>query len=282
MFEDLIGRLDEWAQLGRQIPSTHMLERHIRLNIRQCVQNRMKDIMLDEVTRAISMVNEFQYEPLRQRLIRNFEDDRHYWISDNLTDFRVVNESIAGTRSDLIEGQRAAWGPNTAGATQEQRLFVWKSGIYKPGREGKSQLKKFENLPSYDEIMAIRLRTWGQKAPYWILLNDGNAGGAPAYPTFEGTNFVEKARARVRRAVVECTEAATSRLVSDIEYVVEEVVRQQDTRTYVGRAYGHNISIQRQSWGYQLVIDGKFDKRIYPGERILIEGRFTGFRFGGE
>ena len=282
MFEDLIGRLEEWALLAKQIPSTHMMEKHIRLNIRQCVQSKMKEIMLDEVDKAISTVREFQYEPLRRQLLRNFEDDRHYWISENLTDFEVVNPAIAGTWSDLEEGQRAAWGPNTAEATQAQRLIVWKSGIYKPGREGKYKFKKFEDLPSYDEIMSIRLRTWGQKAPYWILLNDGNAGGAPAYPTFEGTNFVEKARARVRRAVVECTEAATSRMVSDVEYVVEEVVRQQDTRTYVGRAYGHNISIQRQSWGYQLVIDGKFDKKIKPNEKILIEGRFTGFRFGGE
>ena len=263
----------------------NVLSPRIRANIAMCAERRLRTEMIAQLRTAINSAEEYWFPGFGEALIENFKNPLHYYVSNDLTTIRVIDRNYAGTYADFRQGQMAAWGPNTATASREERAAVWTWGIYKPSREGMTLygefLDRFGDLPSYEEIIETRFRVWGEKVPYWYFLNYGT--GDLAYPAFGGYNFVEKTRAQAPSIIAQCTEVAIREMEEDLKYVSTEVLEWRGVRTETVRVYGHNISVQRMEKGgtkwYTLVVDGKFRKGITPGFEITVGGRGTGFTF---
>lgn len=247
MLEGVIKDLQQIEAFGHTFDGREAMESVLsvaRENAMLCGRR----VLLEEVKNAIAATPEYQYPVLASHLLNNLKDPIHIWISEDLRSVNAVDEDIAGDETDFLQGQMAAW--KTASGTPENRLFVWKYGIYRPGREGGELRSKFEYLPSYKEIIDIRLNTWGYKAPYWSFLNYGST--LSAYPSFPGTNFKERTEYKLLN---EC-----------IPDAVDDAVR-QFTRSIpairVITQYGARIG----TW-YQLQIGGVFKGRIFPGQTI--------------
>lgn len=287
MFEELLDTLDEYQKFGSQLGAIQdgILEA-TTANAKVIAEGFAYRALKQAASDAIAVTDEFQYPLLRDHLLRNLEDPRHYVAGD--ATLRIFDEAAGGTIADLKEGQEAAWKSNAG--TPEQRLFCWTYGIYKPAREGglvkpKDGRDRFEDYPSYREIINIRLGTWGDKAPYWIFLEHGNQG-EQAYPTFSGTGFIAKVRARADEFMNTATEVATKEMRRQLEAAIGELV---DTGVappvFIGRIpFGQTpagqlaqVDIRRKTRAggvyYQLVIGGRYGRGITPGEFISEVGK---------
>ena len=261
------------------------------LEISQAVTENCKSLatviakkeLITEATLAIDSIDEFQYPPLKSRLLSNLTDDRHCKVSADAGTLTIFNESVAGSIADLEAGQKAAWGPNTAGAPHIQRLFCWTYGIYKPAREGglvqpREGKDKFADYPSYESIIDIRLDAWGDKAPYWIFLEDGNQGQG-AYPSFSGTGFVTKVRSHADRILRMAKVVALEEILKQLDGAVEEIFEKPDARLpiYIGRVTVGRIpeglvevemrGSKAGSW-YMLVVGGLYKGKIQSGQTL--------------
>jgi hypothetical protein len=287
MFRELRNLLHKWEGFGKQFYGLD-LERLVKRNAKETAEIRIQNELIRQANNACTIVTEFNYPPLKERLIENLKKPGHVWVSMNLRDFRVVNENLLGGPTELIEGQRAAWGPKTAMKSHSERLFAWTYGIYKPSREGTASYKYakwFEDLPSYEEVIRRRLDYWGEQAPYWYLIEEGNMGQG-AYPTFQGYPFVENTRAQAPGIIADSLQDATQQMRSDLQYAFDQqqrkdrVVKVGVGRTAIGTSGGKQYAVQRHEqagtvW-YQLVIDGRFGPKVGVGERLP-----TGDIFGG-
>jgi len=254
------------------------------LNARMLAEDSIRELLLNSADAAIEATPEFQYAPLRDRLIENLSHWEHYHISSNLSSVKIFDEAHAGTASDLTAGQLAGGGSRTA--PQKLRLFCWKFGIYIPSREGgTAPFKQFKDYPSYQEVINKRLAAWGDKAPYWYFLEWGNAGGSPAYPSFAGTGFI----ARVLGQVPGIISNALDDTVAEMQYGLDEAIREflsnpeQETRAELGyipvatvaeTKYG--VSVRTKKSGelyYMLRINGRFARAVSPGEIVPEMGR---------
>jgi len=245
-------------------------------NVKELVLDMARDALLEAASNAIEMTPEFQYEPLRERLLTNLQKKEHYRVSSDGSSLELLDESVAGTADDLIEGQEAAW--EGAEGTPAQRLFCWMYGIYKPAREGLERWERFEDYPTYQQIIETRLETWGDKAPYWMLLNDGNAGGG-AYPSFGGTGFVDMARAMIPDILRRANEIVASDLEAQLESAIDEqlnkpetVTKTHFTRITFGSTASGTVQVEQRTsrtgvW-YMLVIGGRYAGKIEPGATL--------------
>jgi len=143
----------------------------------------------------------------------------------------------------------------------------------------------FADLPSYEEIMDIRFGVWGDKAPYWILLEDGTTGGE-AYPTIKGTGFVQKTRAKLRRILTTSREYAEAELREGMEDATADIIELGKYKPIVfGRiSYGRTsvgeliqVEARKKISGiyYQLIIGGRYAEAILPGELLPTGGVFS-------
>jgi len=280
MFEEILRGLDNLRWFGIQFDPDE-LEQSILQNARQLVLAYAKRALMGEATQALDNNEEYRYPILRSHLLANLAKSEHYYVSPDLGTIQIFNEAVAGTMDDMIEGQQAAW--KSARGTPEQRLFAWTFGIYKPGREGYSGLSKdgvnkFEDYPSYDEVIEIRLAAWGDKAPYWIFLNDGNAG-SKAYPTFPGYPFVDIAQGRTTNYVSRALEIATRDIVEQLQEAWEKQIENTDNlvEVYVGglsiyerldigvTAEGKRVQVESRGDWYMLVIGGHYKSKVFSG-----------------
>lgn len=280
MFEDLIDELNSLEDLGELMASKREnIEYTVSNTAQSLAEARVGRLLIQELNDALMQVDEYgDYAELSRHILSNFEDWRHHVVDINTEKWLGINPRIAGTEEDLTRGQMAAWGPKTAGASKERRAYGWKFGIYRVGREGHRLPPWFpDDYPTYEEIISQRLQAWGDKAPYWILLNDGNQSNSDAYPSFPGTGFVDHVRAEAPHIIRRAKEYAERQALSDLR-------QWEEARLFVGRARGHTFQIERKSsskglvW-YQLVIDGKYGPRVFPDVEIVYKGRPTGLRF---
>jgi len=286
---DEIKMLGHLVEFGENFPSDSELIDAANNNAREMVLRQLKDELYRAAEEAIASIDEFQYPPLRDRLLANILKDEHYYISPDLSYATVFNEDVAGSVGDLVTGQQAAW--RSAGGTPRERLFGWKFGIYLPfkGYSYGGSNNKFEDYPSYQDVINIRLDVWGDKAPYWRFLEWGNAGGGEAYPTFEGRNFIAQTTAKINGILITAKEAAYSDIANAMEYAVEEQIRNADrgtTRVYIGRiSFGRvggklvqvEAKVGRAGVWYQLVVGGRYSGKITPGGALPTGEVFGGF-----
>lgn len=272
--DDILELLDNLSKFGDQFRVGDILTGMIE-NAKTLAIKFAKDAMIESATEAIERTDEFnRYEPLKQQLLNNLALDEHYLVGDDLASMTVFDEEIAGTEADLKAGQQAAW--KSAGGTPEQRLYCWTYGIYIPFMTGEKS-RKFENYPTYETIMGIRLQTWGNKAPYWIFLEYGNQGGK-AFPSFPGTGFKSKVEAKIPEFLSKAHEIAATDMMAGLDSAITEQLEApgKEINVYLGRISlgdigGRQVQIQvtigkRASVWYQLVIGGRFSSKITLGQ----------------
>lgn len=285
MLNDLKQLLDEYQDFGDEVSAVaEGIYEAVYNNAAVMAESFAYKALRTAAREALEATEELSYPSLRDHLLDNLNDPRHY-VCDGQT-LRIFDEDVGGSIADLKEGQEAAW--VTAGGTPEQRLFCWTYGIYKPAREG-GQVHpiegkdKFANYPSYAEIIEIRLTTWGDKAPYWIFLEHGNQGEA-AYPTFPGTGFVRKTQARAQEFLDKAHEIAERELRRQLEDAVGEVITTgKSVPVYIGRVplgeteVGKLVQAEAREATigvyYQLIVGGKYGRKITPGEFLSEVGK---------
>lgn len=279
LFDDVRRTLDEFTRLANEFDAQAIKDK-ARWNARTIAENVAKNRVLNALDIALREVDEIgMHSALRNRIKRNLSDPRHYRAGYGLDSMVIVDPQLAGDFQDLMQGARAvAMKTGAKGGTQHERLYGWKWGIYKPSREGIELAEAFRDYPTYDEIVSLRLREWGNKAPYWYILDKGNAGGAEAYPSYQGTGFVTKVRGQAQSILADAWDTALRDILRDIETGLTRYLE----RVEIGRTTGGKmvqVQPQRVKSGeivYQVVIGGQFGRGISPGEDIYVEGEYVG------
>jgi len=268
MRDDIIRCLEVLEKFGRQI-SDVQLEEAARNNAREVILDSARSTLLMLADMATRGHKEFGYEPLRQQLFRNLRKDEHYKVSPDLSSIDIFDPEVAGTAADMAAGQQAAWASNNG--TDQQRLYCWKYGIYKPSVEGMSKQPQFEDYPTYEEILEKRLSTWGEKAPYWYFIEYGNVSGGEAYPSFSGAGFIDETRMRAQEFLMDGLNVAIDMLRQQLDLAVEEqsnnpdnmvkmeITRIPSTEVISGRkvSYERRVSKKAGVW-YMLVVGGRY------------------------
>lgn len=206
MFEDIYRKLDAIKTTSEDqikgIPTS--FKSHIPE-----MENALVNEFVEKAIDAMDGTPEYsvsEAEPLRARLIQNLSstagDGRPVHIRINEDGgTRIFDKQFAGTAADFAQAKYLSSKP------QPLRYRFWKYGIYArdvTGNYTPSTVPWFndavDRLPSYSEIIQRRLSDWGNKAPYWYFIEHGVAGGGIGYPSFPGTNFIEKFKGRAREA----------------------------------------------------------------------------------
>lgn len=270
-FDKLIRQLENLAAFSKQFENVD-LDTAIRENARQKALGRIQTRLVEVAELAINSIEEFQYEPLKDRFMENVRNPGHVYITHDLVIARVFNPKVGGTIQDLKSGLYQSSAPHA------QRLKVWQYGIYMPGREGGRRSKKYEKLPTYIEVIDERLAAWGDKAPFWIFIESGNQSGDEAYPSFSGTGFIAQVTGEADGILQQAVEEAKRELKTGLE---QAVIEQLSKPTTITRTELKRIDVNRTPEGklrqiavkesiagvyYQWVIGGLFAKKLTPAE----------------
>jgi len=290
MLERTIKRIKNLCEYGNQFNAEEILNA-VRYNVAVRAETYARKTLYAEAELAVQQVDELNYEPLKSHLLQNLLDWRHYMVDPNSLSFVILfNTNIGGTFEDLQRGQQAAW--TTTTGTPTGRAWAWKYGIYKPEREGaslspltgedsgKDKSSYLESLPSYSEIISRRIDFWGEKAPYWYILEWGNVGSSLAYPNFSGTNFVERVKSRgpefIRAALeveipiwLEGIADATDDMLDNPERVKRITVVRVSLGEIEGTKYAYET--RRTTTGkicYMLIVGGRYAAGISLGQPL--------------
>lgn len=224
----------------------------------------LTDALVAAGTKAAEMTEEYNYQPLIKHLAENLASGEHVIIKNGRVE-RLFNEAYAGSPADLLKGAKEAGG-HTGKPTAP---FIWKVGIYMPGREGTTQLyyrkktksgkrskkRTVSKLPTYEEVINKRLAAWGEKAPYWYMIEHGTSGGR-SYPNFSGTHFVERFKASAVRII----EKARKLLVVSIEKFINDEISQR-FKTGAIPEKGTTVVIERWTFESGLQVTKKRSSR---------------------
>jgi hypothetical protein len=194
IFGDLIDRLhalentagafyrDSQSAFNRLIPSLEATA------LQTLVEN------LESAMDQTGEYRESRADLLREHLLQNIQD----YAGDHPVHLRIYedgsvfffDEEHAGTADDFEAADY--------GSDDPRRFAYWKYGIYKPGVEGGYAF--IPGAPEYDDVIERRLSIWGDKAPYWYFIENGNQGGG-AYPSFPGTHVFSQFEQALKEAV---------------------------------------------------------------------------------
>lgn len=194
-------------------------------------------------TAAIQTYEYVNSDALYDHFLINLSDPRHPQVRNGEV-VRVFNPRVGGTASDFRRGMQAG-GSKLPGSAGERAAKIWKYGIYIPAVEGTqptyhSTERWITRHPdvNYDSVIEKRLSAWGDKAPYWYLINYGNAGYNRAYPTFPPTNFIEKTEVAARRLAKDVREYYYRVLKNNLDYEVERYITRGDARQLASQGKG--------------------------------------------
>lgn len=190
------------------------------------IQNRGREIFLEETRKAVKATGEFDYPPFRERLFSLAKVEGLITVGrtgDVGGRVSINMNSVAGTLSDYIEGVKFAREQLRKGAKgppmpPDAASKVWKEKIYRVDREGKKITKLFKQKGKkrrvrkditerykgkYHKTIELRLSKLASLAPFWPIIEYGTkampkTGGTP-YPQFEGTRFVERSRIKIQQ-----------------------------------------------------------------------------------
>lgn len=168
------------------------------------IRKRVIQLLISNLTRAIEQTAEYNIEPLKSTLIGVFQDENIIKVSED-GDIYSLAYDIAGDENDFFDGIEYAREVLGLGKLdKESAAKFWKIFIYQPYREGtrkgsSNKSKKLRGMTSseyaawaYTRTIEARIDGWHGKAPFWIILENGNGGSSLAYPNFQGTYFLQK------------------------------------------------------------------------------------------
>lgn len=234
MFEDTLEIVKDIQQKVDGILSVNYDE-ITQKNVDAVLRHVVQSMLIEFGTKAAISTREYSYPPLLEHLVENLSNPEHVIVKDGKVT-KFFDEKIAGTAHDLYSGVEEAGGHTGT----EIAPAIWKYGIYTPisfWKGGKGS-RVFRNLPSYDEVISERLEAWGDKAPYWYLIEHGNAGGGREFPSVKPTNFIKNLSRAVKKA--------ESAVIDVISLLTSEFVDAQVENILVGRQKkGTTVAIVR-------------------------------------
>jgi hypothetical protein len=177
------------------------------------------EILLSNLADAIFESGEYNDPAFVDMLMSVFSDPAMIIYTRTGVDIKNPAMLIAGNWGDLWQGIHAARAELGLGMLdREKAALFWKERIYRPAREGLVRPAFFKKntgyykgakrgekiaydysaygIMKYRATIEARMAAWGGKAPYWLWLNYGNAGGGE-YPTVKPTEFVEKSEVQI-------------------------------------------------------------------------------------
>lgn len=209
-------------------------------------------ILLGNLETAIVRSGEYDDPDFRERLFSVFSNEEIIQYSREGVDIKNPAESIAGNPGDLRQGIDAARTVLGLGKlTREEAALFWKERIYRPAREGLLRprffkknvgfykgAKRGEKIPfdyvsygimKYRATVEARLSAWGDKAPFWIWLNYGNAGEKGEYPSVSPTMFVETSEVEINIMLQAEITALADEFTDAVGKEVENFLRNPET-----------------------------------------------------
>lgn len=223
VFADLIERFDSLANTASAFyrDSESAFKRLIPSLEATALQS-----LIENVEEAMDQTGEYsarRASQLREHLLQNISDYAgdhpvHINIYSDGTVF-FFDEDYAGTASDFDAADY--------GATSPQRFAYWKYGIYRPSVEGTFPMIK--DAPDYEDVIERRLAIWGNKAPYWYFIENGNQGGGE-YPSFPGTDVFRQFGRALAQAVSSFYESFLRYYEDRAVQVIEESLETKGTR----------------------------------------------------
>lgn len=202
-------------------------------------------VLLRHLQAAIVNSKEYAIPEFSTQLIKVFSRPGIITITKDKVDIYRGALAIAGNWGDLWGGIDKARASLDAGERMDRThaLAFWKERIYRPAREGlkrpqffKKNLgfyktaKKGQRIPfdyasygimKYGETLRKRLGFWGDRAPYWLWLNFGNAQSGQGYPMVQPTHFIESSEMEIdalyRQEVIKVTDEFTEAVSDEVE-----------------------------------------------------------------
>lgn len=193
-----------------------------------------QEILKRNMLEAISINQEFDFSPYRERFLSVAENPNIISIVQTGTEFFVdirmdevagsihqYAEAIKKVR-EILQSQKRV----QVSAPEYLKSHFWREKFYGPAREGKKVKRRRFNKESktYEEIditdqqiekywntINMRMQHFGSLAPFWEIIDKGtvvmkgamgSSGGTP-YPTNSSTNFVDKTINEITRDVRE-------------------------------------------------------------------------------
>lgn len=173
------------------------------MNIQPQLQKEANSILAKEAIKAAQATGEYDqpifYGPLEKAALMP-ESVIMSVIGEDKLSVVIDLDSTAGELVEFAQAVAKAKEQVSSGEASTARASVfWREFVYKPTREGGGAGK---DTSLYYETWDARRANFSSLAPYWKLIDKGNVGklgdGVP-YPLVSPTNFVSKARAKIRR-----------------------------------------------------------------------------------
>jgi hypothetical protein len=185
--------------------------------------NRIANTLRTEAETALQSAVEFQYEPFAAPFLDALSDatgDKEFKGAVSISRLSkppalVINgDAIWGSLDEYVAavrkvresrskggspGQRSAqWKRYYKAAREGRQMFTWRTGGFKGSDRYTAKDRTAEYALIYQDTIAARISACKSPAPWWSLLNDGNAsvkelgtGGTP-YPTNRPTRFIQR------------------------------------------------------------------------------------------
>jgi len=231
-FELLTTNAQEWVQYFDSVPTEYDDRDIYALALSRTIDEIMSillECLLDAINSAGIEDNEFRRPLLKDKLLQVFNNYDIIQVAGGTFFFDA--DTIAGDWNDFSDGitkARSQLPPGKA-LTPEQKSQFWRVAVY-PSYSAQSGIGpdtmgdyEKEEGDLWSQTISFRQIAWGDKAPYWLILEYGNAENKLAYPHTEPSRFLSKATHRADalfKSAVREVEAESSNLLEDaaVEY----------------------------------------------------------------
>jgi hypothetical protein len=178
-------------------------------------KNAYHELLVTEAEVAISLTQEFDLPIFREPLISAIRRDESivFSIVSDVVVVEIDLDNTAGRLEDYIsavESVRQNF-PRTLAPVDASRY--WRYFLYgqardglrmkkrrKKGQRGRTPSHKEEGTQRYFDTIQDRIASMSSPAPWWSILNDGNAvfgGSGTPYPNNPATHFVDTATTKI-------------------------------------------------------------------------------------
>jgi len=207
-------------------------------------RDHARTVLLSNLESAIMVSEEFNYAPLRQRLISYFSKPERIIVGDG--GIIIKAGGAAQASREWIDAQMAAnearragkqvhgWASNPSPA---QRQAFWRHFVYP--------------TDLYGETIAERLELLGEEeAPFWYFLEYGT--GIGAYPSLQGTFFILKTVQEVGGRIL-------------IDYFLDQIARrfEEEMGSAIGKGVETGTSINYIQWSAWYTWQGRQVRHLY-------------------
>lgn len=236
-FEALTTNAADWANYFSTVAVEYDSTDIDAVALSECIYTIM-DILMEELEDAINRAGtedgEFKRPLLKDHLMQVFHNYDIIQIAGGTV--HINAETVAGDINDFWDGIEAARAnlPGEGTMSAVQKANFWRHSVY-PSYSSSSGITA-QTMGDYEEededlwsqTIAMRLQAWGDKAPYWLILEFGNAENELAYPHNEPTRFRYKAERRAQAVFDSAAERVEVQATNLVEDAAERFVNNPD------------------------------------------------------